>query len=86
LDESAAANMKVEPLLGVWSHLIMDWRAWEDEEDESAFDAIEEAVALQVHRSALFLNSGSEIAMMISLFVICISPVLVVARSALATI
>jgi len=51
LDEIAAANMKVEPLLGVWSHLITDWRAWEDEEDESAFDTIEEAVALQVHNT-----------------------------------
>lgn len=56
LDESTAANLEVEPLLDVWSHLIMDWKAWEDEEDESAFDAIEEAVALQVHHNALFLT------------------------------
>lgn len=49
-------NLKVEPLLDVWSHLITDWRAWEDEEDESAFDAIEEAVALQVHYNALLFT------------------------------
>lgn len=46
-EESIVALLKVEPLLHVWSHLIMDWRAWEDEEDESVFDGIEEAVALQ---------------------------------------
>ncbi|KAG0600495.1 hypothetical protein M758_11G038800 [Ceratodon purpureus] len=46
-DQSIVALLKVEPLLHVWSHLIMDWKAWEDEEDESVFDAIEEAVALQ---------------------------------------
>jgi hypothetical protein len=44
----------------VCSHLIMDWRAWEDEEDESVFDGIEEAVALQVHLKALFLPSVQE--------------------------
>lgn len=53
LNGDTATNLKVEPLLGVWSHLIRDWRAWEDEEDESAFDAVEEAVALQVHHYGL---------------------------------
>lgn len=46
-DQITVKNLKVEPLLHVWSHLIMDWRAWEEEEDEAVFDVIEEAVVLQ---------------------------------------
>lgn len=46
-DLSSAASMKVETLLQVWANLIVDWNAWEEEEDEAVFDAIEEAVALQ---------------------------------------
>ena len=60
-DQSTVALLKVEPLLHVWSHLIMDWKAWEDEEDESVFDAIEEAVSLQVHHQALFLTPVQEL-------------------------
>jgi hypothetical protein len=48
-DLSSAASMKVETLLQVWANLIVDWNAWEEEEDEAVFDAIEEAVALQVY-------------------------------------
>lgn len=40
--------MKIEALLQVWANLVADWNAWEEEEDESVFDSIEEAVALQV--------------------------------------
>lgn len=47
-DSTAAAAMKVEPLLQVWANLVAEWNAWEEEEDESVFDSIEEAVALQV--------------------------------------
>lgn len=47
-DSTAAVSMKVEPLLQVWANLVADWNAWEEEEDESVFDSIEEAVALQV--------------------------------------
>ena len=47
-DESTAVNLKVEVLLHVWAHLIADWNAWVEEEDESVFDTIEEAVAFQV--------------------------------------
>ncbi|KAL2650845.1 hypothetical protein R1flu_018973 [Riccia fluitans] len=45
-DSSAAASLKVEPLLQVWANLISEWNAWEEEEDESVFEAIEEAVLL----------------------------------------
>ncbi len=48
-DLSSAASMKVETLLQVWANLIVDWNAWEEEEDEAVFDAIGEAVALQVY-------------------------------------
>lgn len=52
-DSTAAASMKIEALLQVWANLVADWNAWEEREDESVFDSIEEAVALQV-RSNLF--------------------------------
>ncbi|KAL3700792.1 hypothetical protein R1sor_018814 [Riccia sorocarpa] len=45
-DSSVAASLKVEPLLQVWANLISEWNAWEEEEDESVFEAIEEAVLL----------------------------------------
>lgn len=48
-DESTVVNLKVEVLLHVWAHLIADWNAWVEEEDESVFDMIEEAVAFQVN-------------------------------------
>jgi hypothetical protein len=47
----------LEALLQVWANLVADWNAWEEEEDESVFDSIEEAVALQV-RSNLFSFSS----------------------------
>lgn len=47
-DSTAAASMKIEALLQVWANLVADWNAWEEQEDESVFDSIEEAVALQV--------------------------------------
>jgi hypothetical protein len=56
-DSTAAASMKIEALLQVWANLVADWNAWEEEEDESVFDSIEEAVALQV-RSNLFSFSS----------------------------
>nr|PNR26439.1 hypothetical protein PHYPA_031014 [Physcomitrium patens] len=46
-DSTSAATMKIEALLHVWANLVADWNAWEEEEDESVFDSIEEAVALQ---------------------------------------
>ena len=52
-DSTAAASMKIEALVQVWANLVADWNAWEEDEDESVFDSIEEAVALQV-RSNLF--------------------------------
>lgn len=48
LDSATATSLKVEFLLYVWANLITDWNAWEEEEDESVFDAIEETVSLQV--------------------------------------
>lgn len=48
LDSTTAGSMTVEALLQVWANLVADWNAWEEEEDESVFDSIEEAVALQV--------------------------------------
>lgn len=80
-EQSAVALLKVEPLLHVWSHLIMDWKAWEDEEDESVFDAIEEAVALQVRHKALLFIFCSGIAGILALFVNWTSPVLRSVRS-----
>jgi hypothetical protein len=47
-DSTAAASMKIEELLQVWANLVTDWNSWEEQEDESVFDSIEEAVALQV--------------------------------------
>ncbi|CAM6082528.1 unnamed protein product [Calypogeia fissa] len=45
-DSAVGARLKVEPLLQVWANLISEWNAWEEEEDESVFEAIEEAVLL----------------------------------------
>ncbi|BBN00117.1 hypothetical protein MPTK1_1g26560 [Marchantia polymorpha subsp. ruderalis] len=45
-DSTIAATLKVEPLLQVWANLISEWSAWEEEEDESVFEAIEEAILL----------------------------------------
>lgn len=54
-DSTSAATMKIEALLHVWANLVADWNAWEEEEDESVFDSIEEAVALQVCLNSCFM-------------------------------
>lgn len=40
-------DMKVIELLSTWSGLIADWCAWDESEDLSVFDCIQEAVRLQ---------------------------------------
>ncbi|XP_057871628.2 uncharacterized protein LOC131078011 isoform X2 [Cryptomeria japonica] len=38
-------RLKVEALLQVWANLIAEWNAWDEEEDLTVFEAIEEATA-----------------------------------------
>jgi hypothetical protein len=53
-DADVTVNMSVEPLLLVWANLVANWTVWADEEDEFVFDAIQEAIALQVCIEILF--------------------------------
>lgn len=40
-------ELKISDLLFVWTDLIADWHAWEESEDMSVFDCIQEVVDLQ---------------------------------------
>lgn len=40
-------ELKISELLFVWTDLIADWHAWEESEDMSVFDCIQEVVDLQ---------------------------------------
>ncbi len=53
-DADVTVNMSVELLLLVWANLVANWTVWADEEDEFVFDAIQEAIALQVCIEILF--------------------------------
>ena len=44
---NAIQELKVSELLLVWADLIADWHAWEESEDMSVFDCIQEVVNLQ---------------------------------------
>jgi hypothetical protein len=39
---------KIEALLQVWADLIAEWSAWEEDEDLAVFEAIQEAIILNV--------------------------------------
>ncbi|KAG0569597.1 hypothetical protein KC19_6G101400 [Ceratodon purpureus] len=52
--------MRIEPLLRVWANLVADWSAWEEREDESVFDSIDELIALQ-ERCSIIQFSLTEI-------------------------
>lgn len=41
-----AAELKITELLAVWSELIAEWHAWEETEDLSIFNCIQEAIDL----------------------------------------
>eukprot|EP01018_Ginkgo_biloba_P009463 Gb_12572 [translate_table: standard] len=46
MEPESVTGLKIEPLLQVWADLIAEWSAWEEEEDLSVFEAIQDAITL----------------------------------------
>ena len=46
-ESTVILELKIPELLLVWAELIADWHAWEESEDMSIFDCIQEVVSLQ---------------------------------------
>ncbi|CAH9120422.1 unnamed protein product [Cuscuta epithymum] len=57
-EKSEIAKLKIMELLHVWSDLIANWHAWEEMEDLSIFDCINEAVNLTRKLAVKNFNVG----------------------------